>query len=164
MKKARKLLILIFIIAMTLMTASVALASSDNTAAPDAAAQTQTQSDETQSGDSNTIGMKSIAVGIAIGLGAAGGAIGMGIVGGKSADGISRQPEAEGKIRTNLMLTLVFIEDCHHLCIAGSYLGNLCNLESRYKYEHSIEHRLAADLIASVQLCHIGRRALSAPL
>ncbi|HIU28414.1 MAG: ATP F0F1 synthase subunit C [Anaerovoracaceae bacterium] len=54
--------------------------------------------------------MKSIAVGIAIGLGAAGGAIGMGIVGGKSADGISRQPEAEGKIRTNLMLTLVFIE------------------------------------------------------
>ena len=28
----------------------------------------------------------------------------------KSADGISRQPEAEGKIRTNLMLTLVFIE------------------------------------------------------
>ena len=90
------------------MTASVALASSDNTAAPDAAAQTQTQ--ETQSGDSNTIGMKSIAVGIAIGLGAAGGAIGMGIVGGKSADGISRQPEAEGKIRTNLMLTLVFIE------------------------------------------------------
>lgn len=108
MKKARKLLILIFIIAMTLMTASVALASSDNTAVPDAAA--QTQSDETQSGDSNTIGMKSIAVGIAIGLGAAGGAIGMGIVGGKSADGISRQPEAEGKIRTNLMLTLVFIE------------------------------------------------------
>ena len=108
MKKARKLLILIFIIAMTLMTASVALASSDNTVAPDAAAQTQTQ--ETQSGDSNTIGMKSIAVGIAIGLGAAGGAIGMGIVGGKSADGISRQPEAEGKIRTNLMLTLVFIE------------------------------------------------------
>lgn len=108
MKKARKLLILIFIIAMTLMTASVALASSDNTAAPDVAAQTQTQ--ETQSGDSNTIGMKSIAVGIAIGLGAAGGAIGMGIVGGKSADGISRQPEAEGKIRTNLMLTLVFIE------------------------------------------------------
>ena len=108
MKKARKLLILIFIIAMTLMTASVALASSDNTAAPDAAAQPQTQ--ETQSGDSNTIGMKPIAVGIAIGLGAAGGAIGMGIVGGKSADGISRQPEAEGKIRTNLMLTLVFIE------------------------------------------------------
>ena len=34
----------------------------------------------------------------------------MGIVGGKSADCISRQPEAEGKICTNLMLTLVFIE------------------------------------------------------
>ena len=28
----------------------------------------------------------------------------------KSAEGISRQPEAEGKIRTTLMLGLVFIE------------------------------------------------------
>ena len=33
-----------------------------------------------------------------------------GIVGGKAADGISRQPEMEGKIRTTLMLDLVFIE------------------------------------------------------
>ena len=32
------------------------------------------------------------------------------IVVGKSAEGISRQPEAEGKIRTTLMLGLVFIE------------------------------------------------------
>lgn len=51
-----------------------------------------------------------LAVGIAIGLAAAGGALGMGIVGGKAADGISRQPEMEGKIRTTLMLDLVFIE------------------------------------------------------
>ena len=28
----------------------------------------------------------------------------------KSVDGISRQPEAEGKIRTTLMLGLVFVE------------------------------------------------------
>ena len=38
------------------------------------------------------------------------GAIAMGLAISKSADGISRQPEAEGKIRTTLMLGLVFIE------------------------------------------------------
>ena len=37
-------------------------------------------------------------------------AIGMGLAVAKSAEGISRQPEAEGKIRTTLMLGLVFIE------------------------------------------------------
>jgi F-type H+-transporting ATPase subunit c len=34
----------------------------------------------------------------------------MGIATGKSAEGISRQPEAEGKIRSTFMLGLVFIE------------------------------------------------------
>lgn len=58
----------------------------------------------------NSTGMRAISVGLAIGLAAAGGAIGMGIVGGKAADGISRQPDMEGKIRTTLMLDLVFIE------------------------------------------------------
>ena len=41
---------------------------------------------------------------------AAAGAIAMGMAISKSADGISRQPESEGKIRTMLMLGLVFIE------------------------------------------------------
>ena len=63
-----------------------------------------------EAGESDSVGMKAVAVGIAIGLAAAGGAVGMGIVGGKAADGISRQPEMEGKIRTTLMLDLVFIE------------------------------------------------------
>ena len=48
--------------------------------------------------------------GIAIGLAAAGGAVAMGVAVSKSAEGIARQPEAEGKIRTTLMLGLVFIE------------------------------------------------------
>ncbi|MDO4519159.1 MAG: ATP synthase F0 subunit C [Eubacteriales bacterium] len=47
---------------------------------------------------------------LAVGIAAAAGAIGMGIAIGKSVEGISRQPEAEGKIRTSLMLGLVFIE------------------------------------------------------
>ena len=58
----------------------------------------------------NTVGMKAIAAGIAIGLASCGGGIGMGISGGKAAEGISRQPEADGKIRTSFMLGLVFIE------------------------------------------------------
>lgn len=46
----------------------------------------------------------------AIGVAAAGGAIGMGMAISKSAEGIARQPEAEGKIRTTMMLGLVFLE------------------------------------------------------
>lgn len=60
--------------------------------------------------ESDSTGSKALAAGIAIGLAAAGGAIGMGMAIAKSSDGISRQPEAEGKIRTNLMLGLVFVE------------------------------------------------------
>ena len=74
----------------------------DAVAAPAAAETAQTQSDAT--------GSKSIAAGIAIGLAAAGGAVAMGVAVSKSAEGIARQPEAEGKIRTTLMLGLVFIE------------------------------------------------------
>ena len=51
-----------------------------------------------------------IAAAIVVGLAAAGGAIAMGMAIAKSVDGISRQPEAEGKIRTTLMLGLVFVE------------------------------------------------------
>jgi F-type H+-transporting ATPase subunit c len=58
----------------------------------------------------NSAAFKSIGSGLAIGLAAAGGAIGMGLAVAKSVEGISRQPEAEGKIRTTLMLGLVFLE------------------------------------------------------
>ena len=64
---------------------------------------------ETETAD-NSIGMKALGAGLAIGIAACGGAIGMGSAVGKSAEGISRQPEAESKIRTTLMLGLVFIE------------------------------------------------------
>ena len=53
---------------------------------------------------------KGLPSGIAIGLAAMGGAIGMGIATGKSTEAVSRQPEAEGKIRTTFILGLVFIE------------------------------------------------------
>ena len=64
---------------------------------------------ETETAD-NSIGMKALGAGLAIGIAACGGALGMGSAVGKSAEGISRQPESEGKIRTTLKLGLVFIE------------------------------------------------------
>ena len=39
-----------------------------------------------------------------------GGGIGMGVAASGASQGIARQPDAEGKIRTNFMLGLVFIE------------------------------------------------------
>lgn len=60
--------------------------------------------------EDNTIGLKAIAAGVAVGIAAAGGAVGMGLATAKSTESIARQPEAEGKVRTTLMLGLVFIE------------------------------------------------------
>ena len=60
--------------------------------------------------EDSTIGLKAIAAGIAVGIAAAGGAVGMGMATAKSTESIARQPEAEGKVRTTLMLGLVFIE------------------------------------------------------
>lgn len=53
---------------------------------------------------------KAIAAAMCVGLAAATGAISMGITISKTNDGISRQPEAQGALRTSLMLGLVFIE------------------------------------------------------
>ena len=53
---------------------------------------------------------KAWAAAIVVGIVAVAGAIGMAMVISKSVEGIARQPEADGKIRTTLMLGLVFIE------------------------------------------------------
>lgn len=81
------------------------------------AAETQTESDAAPAAESDTAapaqdatGSKAIAAGIAIGLAAGAGALGMGIAVAKTSESIARQPEAEGKIRSTLMLGLVFIE------------------------------------------------------
>ena len=60
--------------------------------------------------EADSAGTKAIAAAVTVGLAASAGAIGMGIAIAKSVEGISRQPEAEGKIRTSLMLGLVFLE------------------------------------------------------
>ena len=91
LKKRIPALFLVLLVVLSLTVPALAASSSD-AAAPAAAAETvQTQESAT--------GSKSLAAGIA-----------MGVAVGKSAEGIARQPEAEGKIRTTLMLGLVFIE------------------------------------------------------
>lgn len=53
---------------------------------------------------------KAIAAAIAIGLAAAAAAIGMGMVISKTNESTARQPEISGKLSSNMMLGLVFIE------------------------------------------------------
>ena len=64
---------------------------------------------ETQAVDNSMFG-KALGAGLVVGLAALGGTIAMGLAVAKSTESISRQPESESKIRTTLMLGLVFIE------------------------------------------------------
>ena len=99
-KMLNKLIALCGALLLTLALAAPAFAS-EAPGASEPAAQTQ---------EDSTIGAKAIAAGIAVGVAAAGGAVAMGIATAKSTESIARQPEAEGKVRTTLMLGLVFIE------------------------------------------------------
>ncbi|KAI8018589.1 hypothetical protein LOK49_LG04G00966 [Camellia lanceoleosa] len=50
-----------------------------------------------------------IAAGLAIGLASIGPGVGQGTAVGQAVEGITRQPEVEGKIRGNLLLSLAFM-------------------------------------------------------
>lgn len=95
--------LMIALLCMILVAPVSAYADNDAAAADTAAA-------DNSSADAQIVVGKSNGAGLAIGIAAGAGAIGMGLAVAKSAEGISRQPEAEGKIRTTLMLGLVFIE------------------------------------------------------
>ena len=99
-KLLKKILVLAGVLVLLLALAAPAFAAGAP-AQGEPAAQTQ---------EGGPIGAKAIAAGIAVGLAAAGGAVSMGLATAKSAESIARQPEAEGKVRTTLMLGLVFIE------------------------------------------------------
>ena len=77
---------------------------------PVSAAETSVPVSEEIEETTNSIGDKAMAAAVCVGFAAAAGAIGMAWAISKSSESISRQPEAEGKIRTTLMLGLVFIE------------------------------------------------------
>ncbi len=55
-------------------------------------------------------GMAALGAGIAIALAALAGAIAMGFAVSKAIDGVAKQPEADSKIKSTLILGLVFIE------------------------------------------------------
>ncbi len=108
MKKTTKKMIAMGMLALMICVFSslMAFAASDDGATEATTTTTVTE----QTADSSETGSKALAAAICVGLAAAAGAIGMGISIAKSSEGISRQPEAEGSIRTSLMLGLVFIE------------------------------------------------------
>ena len=54
--------------------------------------------------------LNNLATALAIGIGALGPGIGIGILAGKALEAIGRNPEAENKIRTNMILGLAFAE------------------------------------------------------
>ena len=103
-KLLKKILVLAGVLVIALSLAVPAFADTEPPADTVLAAQAETQEED------NSIGLKAIAAGIAVGIAAAGGAVGMGIATAKSTESIARQPEAEGKVRTTMMLGLVFIE------------------------------------------------------
>ncbi|HLB32268.1 MAG TPA: ATP synthase F0 subunit C [Patescibacteria group bacterium] len=51
-----------------------------------------------------------LAAGLTIAIGGAGPAIGIGMIAGKAMEAIGRNPEAAGKIQTQLILTVAFAE------------------------------------------------------
>jgi F-type H+-transporting ATPase subunit c len=53
---------------------------------------------------------KSIGMAIAMGFGALGPGIGIGILASKGLEAIGRNPEVEGKVRTNMILGIAFAE------------------------------------------------------
>ena len=72
--------------------------------------ETAVTEETTEAEATNETGSKAMAAALCVGLAATAGAVSMGWAISKSSEGISRQPEAEGAIRTSLMLGLVFIE------------------------------------------------------
>ena len=109
-RKLKKLaIILLAVIAILAISIPVFAATNGDAATTTAKAETPVEAAATTTADSTT-GLKALASAIAVGIAAAGGAVGMGLSAGKAVEGIARQPEAESKIRTTLMLGLVFIE------------------------------------------------------
>lgn len=116
----KRILAIVTIVFLALIAAALALGMSDtheSLPANDVVAvsaeeveDTAPAAETTEAAEADSTGAKAIAAGIAIGLAAAAGAVGMGIAIAKSNEAISRQPEADGKIRSTLMLGLILIE------------------------------------------------------
>ena len=102
MNTLKKALFVFVLISLIMALAMPVFADTAKDAANENAEQVQTED--------NTKSSKAYAAAICVALAAAAGAIGMAMAISKSNDSIARQPEAEGSIKSNMMLGLVFIE------------------------------------------------------
>ena len=57
-------------------------------------------------------GLAQLGCGLGAGIATLGAGMGTGQTGGSAMDAIARQPEASGKIQTNMILTAAFVEGC----------------------------------------------------
>jgi len=109
MKKNLKVIFAVIISIVFMSVIAVpGLASENNNVSQTAMEEVITKNEETSK--DSILGDKAISAAIVVGIAAAAGAAAMGWAIARSVDGIARQPEAEGKIRTTLMLGLVFVE------------------------------------------------------
>ncbi len=65
---------------------------------------------------------KLIAMAIAAGVGVLGPAIGIGMIGSKAMEAIGRNPEASGKVVSNMILAIVFAEALGILALVVSFI------------------------------------------
>lgn len=65
---------------------------------------------------------KLIAMAVAAGLGVFGPAIGIGMIGSKAMEAIGRNPEASGKVVSNMILAIVFAEALGILALVVSFI------------------------------------------
>ena len=63
-----------------------------------------------------------IAMALAAGLGVLGPSIGIGLIGGRAMDAIGRNPDASGKIVSNMILAIVFAEALGILALVVSFI------------------------------------------
>ena len=110
MKLMKKTLITLLLLFAAFGVFSAVAPASVSYAAEETTATEETEEAEAAEAEDNSTAGKAIAAAISIGIAAGLGALGMGLCVGKAAEGIARQPEAEGKIRTTMILGIVFIE------------------------------------------------------
>ena len=66
-----------------------------------------------------SLGLDRLGACIGAGIIAIGAGLGIGKIGSSAMDAIARQPEATGKIQTNMILTAAFVEGCALFAIAA---------------------------------------------
>lgn len=109
----KKSIVLVLVLALVLTFSALAVSAEDAvlyTAAGSVSDEADFTAVAEETAVDNTTSTKAIAAAITIAIAATAGAIAMGMAICKAVDGIARQPEADGKIRTSLMLGLVFVE------------------------------------------------------